>query len=264
MNHLPIGIFDSGIGGLTVAHAIIDTLPQESLLYFGDTARIPYGTKSAEAIRQFSEEITHHLLRQGCKAIVVACNTASAAALDHLRRKWPEAPFVGMEPAVKPGAKATQTGVVGVLATAGTFRSQRYASLMRRYASGVTLLQDPCIGLVEQIEAGKFQSPETEALLRRIVQPMLDQGADTFVLGCTHYPFISPLLQRIIGESRTIINPAPAVARQLSRVLQQKGLLSSTPSPSYHFQISGPRQQFDFLATGLLGFPVRVEAGTEL
>ena len=204
MPNLPIGIFDSGIGGLSVARAIIDLLPSEPFLYFGDTARIPYGTKPADTIRQYSLDITRYLIESGAKAIVVACNTASAAALGTLRAAWPDIPIVGMEPAVKPGANATQTGVVGVLATAGTFKSQRYADLMQRYASGITLLEDPCIGLVEQIEAGELNTSATRQLLETILLPMIRQQADTFVLGCTHYPLVRASIERMAerGEAQ--------------------------------------------------------------
>ncbi|MEQ8702576.1 MAG: glutamate racemase [Phaeodactylibacter sp.] len=254
-----IGIFDSGIGGLSVARAIIELLPSESLLYFGDTARVPYGTKSAETIRQYSLDISRFLIESGCKAIVVACNTASAAALGTLRETWPDTPIVGMEPAVKPGANATRTGVVGVLATAGTFQSQRYSTLMQRYASDVTLLENPCIGLVEQIEAGELDTATTRRLLEDILQPMLQQQADTFVLGCTHYPFVAPLIQEIIGSGRTLINPAPAVARQLSRVLQVHHLLAPPEAiPNHQLFFSGDYSGTEALAKYMLGgaFPI--------
>lgn len=261
MNRQPIGIFDSGIGGLTVARAIIDLLPKESFLYYGDTARNPYGDKSPEAVRQFSEDISRFLIRSGCKAIVLACNTATAHALSYLRGRWPELPFVGMEPAVKPGARATKTGVVGVMATAGTFSSQRYASLMKRYASHVTVIEDPCLGLVEQIESGALQSAATQSLLRSILQPMLEQGADTIVLGCTHYPFAIPLIQKIIGPEVSLLNPAPAVARQLERVLKENGIAADAAAvPSYQFCISGPAAQFPELAEQMLGMPVLVKS----
>jgi glutamate racemase len=265
MNRQPIGIFDSGIGGLTVARAIVDHLPSESLLYFGDTARVPYGTQSAATIRQYSEAISRYLVGQGCKVIVVACNTASAAALTHLRKLWPAIPFIGMEPAVKPGAQATQTGVVGVLATEGTFSSSRYAQLMERYASTVTVIEDPCLGLVEHIEKGDLDTPATQALLQTILEPMLTKGADTIVLGCTHYPFVEPLIRQIAGPAVSIINPAPAVARQLQHVLEQHNLqrVSALP-PSYQFQVSGPGGQFEELATLMMGFPVRVSFHTEV
>ena len=235
-----IGVFDSGIGGLTVANAIYDRLPRESILYYADTAHLPYGRKSLADIRQYSFEITEYLLNRECKAIVVACNTASAAALPFLRERFPDTIIVGMEPAVKPAAESTHSGVVGVLATAGTFKSDRYAMLMERYATDIRVMQNPCIGLVELIEAGDTDTPRTETLLRDILHPMLRAGADTFVLGCTHYPFVRPLIDRLVPDTAVIIDPAPAVARQLERRLQAAGLVrQSAASPRYHFHASG-------------------------
>ncbi|PHN04245.1 glutamate racemase [Flavilitoribacter nigricans] len=237
-----IGVFDSGIGGLTVANAILERLPQESILYFADTAHIPYGQKSLSSIRQYSLDITEQLLQLQCKAIVVACNTASGAALSYLRDCFPDVIIVGMEPAVKPAAEATHSGVVGILATAGTFKSERYAQLMERYTAGIRVLQNPCVGLVELIEAGETESPATEALLRSILDPMLESGADTFVLGCTHYPFVRPLISRLLPETAVIIDPAPAVARQLDRRLSDAGLKNqSLDPPEYRFHASGPQ-----------------------
>lgn len=209
-----IGIFDSGVGGLSVFRHIQQLLPEVDLIYLADQAHLPYGLRPAGQIEQFSEAITRFLLSQGAELIVVACNRATAAALNHLRATFPNVPFVGTEPAVKPAAQHTKSGKVGVLATIGTFESQRYASLMARFAANVVMLENPCLGLVELVEAGQLDSPETEALLRRCVDPMLAAGVDTIVLGCTHYPFIIPLLARIAGRDITIIDPAPAVARQ--------------------------------------------------
>lgn len=261
LNSQPVGLFDSGIGGLTAAYAIIRQLPHEQIVYFGDTAHLPYGPQPAEAIRAYSAGITQFLLQQGCKAIVVACNTATAAALNYLRERWPDVPFIGMEPAVKPGARATHSGKVGVLATAGTFKSQRYASLMHRYAKEVELLENPCAGLVERIENGHLNSPETEAFLRKILEPMLAAGADTFVLGCTHYPFVQPLIEKIAGPGATVIDPAPAIARQLQRVLEEKDLLSPELHGPHRFYVSGEKGNFERLASMLLGYEVKVEAG---
>jgi glutamate racemase len=259
-NRQPIGIFDSGIGGLTAAYAIIQQLPREQIVYFGDTARLPYGPQPAEIVRRYSTEITAFLLRQGCKAIVVACNTATAAALHHLREQWPDVPFIGMEPAVKPGARATRSGKVGVLATDGTFKSQRYASLMHRYAKDVELLENPCTGLVPRIERGLLSGPDTEAFLRGILEPMLHAGADTFVLGCTHYPFVQPLIEKIVGPAATVINPAPAIARQLQRVLEERQLLSPELPGAHRFYVSGEKGNFEVLASELLGMEMRVES----
>jgi glutamate racemase len=220
----PIGIFDSGIGGLTVTATIRQALPAERLLYFGDGAHVPYGPRSLAEVRGFSFGITEALLAQGAKVIVIACNTASAAALRPLREAYPDVPFVGMEPAVKPAVEHTRTGVVGVIATVATFQSELYATIVERFSHGVEVLHQPCPGLVKQIEAGEFDTPTTEALLRGWLQPMLDQNIDALVLGCTHYPIVRPLIERIVGPDVRVIDPAPAIARQLQRVLHRDGI----------------------------------------
>ncbi|MEW5987980.1 MAG: glutamate racemase [Chloroflexota bacterium] len=227
----PLGILDSGVGGLSVLRHVRAELPHENLLYYADQAHVPYGPRPAAEIRAFTETITHFLLEQGAKLIIVACNVASAAALTHLRATFPETPFVGMEPAVKPGAAVTRSGKVGVLATLGTLSSQRYQDLMARYAQGVQVMADPCPGLVELIEAGRVDTPETERLLRSRLEPMLAAGVDTLILGCTHYPFVIPLIQRVAGPGVTIIDPAPAVARQTRRVLAEGDLWTTSAAP---------------------------------
>ena len=224
INRAPIAIFDSGVGGLSVMRAIRQDYPPEDLLYLADQAHVPYGPRPLEEVRSFSEDITRYLLGEGAKMIIVACNTASAAALKYLRQKFPEVPFVGMEPAVKPAAARTQTGVVGVLATPATFQGALYASVIERFANGVTVLQDTCPGLVGQIEAGQLEDPETRAILEEALYPMLDQGIDTVVLGCTHYPFVIPIIQDILGPDVRVIDPAPAIARQVGRLLAQRKL----------------------------------------
>jgi glutamate racemase len=220
----PIGIFDSGVGGISVMRAIREAWPGEDIIYVADQAHVPYGPRSLEEVRAFSEAITGYLLEQGCKLIVVACNTASAAALYYLRRAFPGIPFVGMEPAVKPAAEHTQTGVVGVLATMATFQGALYASVIERFANHVTVLQDTCPGLVGKIEAGHLDTPETDIILKSALGPMLAQGIDTVVLGCTHYPFVIPSIQKIVGPHVRVIDPAPAIARQVGRVLESHNL----------------------------------------
>ena len=222
----PIGIFDSGVGGLSVLNAIWQALPHENLIYIGDQAHIPYGSRPKVEIRKYSIEITHFLLMQGAKLIVVACNTASAAALHALRRYFQEVPFVGMEPAIKPAAEMTQTGKVGVLATPTTFSGDLYASVVERFAKHVQIYTSTCPGLVEQIENGELESPKTSLILEDALLPMLDEGIDTIVMGCTHYPFVIPLIQAITGPSVRIIDPAPAVARQTLRLLKRNNLLN--------------------------------------
>ncbi len=221
---VPIGVFDSGVGGLSVLRAIRQQMPQQPVIYLADQAHVPYGQRSLLEVRAFSEEITRFLLSQAAWLVVVACNAASAAALHHLRRVFPQVPFVGMEPAVKPAAELTCTGVVGVLATPATFQGELYASVVERFGQGVRLLQDTCPGLVQQIEAGQLDTPPTRAILERALLPMLAKKIDTIVLGCTHYPFVIPLIQEIAGPGVRVIDPAPAVARQAGRLLQAAGL----------------------------------------
>ncbi len=219
----PIGVFDSGVGGLSVLRAIRAQMPEEAVLYFGDQVHVPYGPRSMEQIQNFSEGITKFLLGHDSKLIVVACNTASAAALTFLRERFPSVSFVGMEPAVKPAAETTKTSRVGVLATPATFQGALYASVVERFAAGVELFQHTCPGLVSQIEKGELDSVETRAILEDALHPMLEKNIDTVVLGCTHYPFVIPLIQHIVGEKVRVIDPAPAVAKQAKRLLEAAG-----------------------------------------
>jgi len=229
----PIGVFDSGIGGISVLHAIREQMPAEPVIYFGDQVHVPYGSRSMEQIQNFSEAITRFLLGQGAKIIVVACNTASAAALKYLRGRFSDIPFVGMEPAVKPAAEYTQTGKVGVLATPATFQGALYSSVVERFANGVELLQDTCPGLVQQIEQGNLDGEKTRRILEEALLPMLEKNIDTVVLGCTHYPFVIPLIQHIVGAAKRVrvIDPAPAVAQQARRVLEARDMRSESKSP---------------------------------
>lgn len=225
MKSSPIGIFDSGIGGVTVLRAIRELLPGEDLIYFGDSANLPYGEKSLDEIRRLSEAVTDFLMKEKCKLIVIACNTASAAALKHLRTIHPGVNFIGMEPAVKPAVEQTQSGVVGVLATTATFQGELFASVVERFAQDVVVLRQPCPGLVQQIEAGKLETSDTEKMLRQWLEPMIKKNIDTLVLACTHYPFVMPMLRKILGEKVLLIDPAPAVAKYVKRVLEEKDLL---------------------------------------
>jgi glutamate racemase len=260
----PIGIFDSGVGGLSVLRVLRQQFPAEALLYLADQAHVPYGPRSLEDIRRFSEAITRFLLAQGAKLIVVACNTASAAALRHLRSVFPETPFVGMEPAVKPAAEGTHSGVVGVLATPATFQGALYASVIERFANGVQVLQDTCPGLVPQIEKGMVTSEETRRILEKALDPMLQAGVDTIVLGCTHYPFVIPLIEEITGPEVRVIDPAPAVVRQVGRLLQERqlsarrmpGEIESAPA---RFLTSGDPTLLQNLLPALLGSENPVE-----
>lgn len=261
----PIGIFDSGVGGLSVLRAIRQQLPEENLIYFADQAHVPYGSRSLAEVRRFAHGIAQFLLDQGAKLIVVACNTASAAALHELRQTYPHIPFVGMEPAVKPAAEQTQSGVVGVLATPATFQGALYASVIERFAQHVTVLQDTCPGLVAQIENGLLEDKHTYHILEKALQPMLQQGADTIVLGCTHYPFVIPVIQKIVGAGVRVIDPAPAVARQARRVLAGSGLLrftggSSSEKGELEFYTSGEPRALQNLLQQLLEIETQVSA----
>lgn len=218
----PIGLFDSGVGGLTVWREVVRQLPGWDTLYLADNAHCPYGPRPVDEIQALSQEITHFLLARGARCIVVACNTASAAALRQLRARFPGVPFVGMVPAVKPAAALTRSGTVGVLATPTTLDGQLFSEVVERFAAGVRVLNQQCPGLVERIEGGDLDGPETEALVRRCLQPLLDEGADVIALGCTHYPFLASLIQRLVGPEVRLLDPSEAVARQVCRVLDEQ------------------------------------------
>lgn len=256
----PIGVFDSGVGGLSVLRAMRALMPNEDVIFFGDQGHVPYGPRPLEEVRAFSVAITRWLLDEGAKLIVVACNTASAAALKYLRETFPDVKFVGMEPAVKPAAETTRTGRVGVLATPATFQGALYASVVERFANGVTLLQDTCPGLVQEIEKGNLDGEETRRILESALGPMLENNIDTVVLGCTHYPFVIPLIERICGDSVRVIDPAPAAARQAERLLEAGG----TRNPSarrgrVQFYTSGDAAAVESLLPKLLGESGKVE-----
>lgn len=250
----PIGIFDSGVGGLSVLGAIRDLLPAEHILYVADQAHIPYGPRQKSDIRDFAYGITEFLLAQGAKLIVVACNTASAAALYDLRARFSGVPFVGMEPAVKPAATLTQTGRVGVLATPTTFTGDLYATLVDRFAQGITIFQNTCPGLVEQIEIGELDTPATREILEVALIPMLNENVDTIVLGCTHYPFVIPLIESITGSGVRTIDPAPAIARQTRRMLDERGWLNPEEAQGeLQFFTSGHPSNLENMLPRLLG-----------
>ncbi|MBN1873810.1 MAG: glutamate racemase [Anaerolineae bacterium] len=255
-----IGVFDSGVGGLSVWREITRELPNEDTLYVADQAHLPYGPRPLAEVRQFTEDITHFLLTQGAKLIVVACNTASGAALHYLRETFPEVPFVGMEPALKPAAEHTQTGIIGVIATPGTFQGDLFQQLAVRFANNVKIHIQPCPGLVTAVETGALDTLETRALLRQYLLPMLEANIDHLVLGCTHYPFLSQTIQEIIGPNITLIDPAPAVARQVRRVLaHHKLLVSSTRKPQHRFYTSGNPEQLATAARALVELNVTVK-----
>jgi glutamate racemase len=213
-----IGVFDSGLGGLTVVREIRRRLPPNSLLYIGDSLHVPYGSRSQDEIRALSLGMARWLLARGCHGLVIACNTATAAAADYLRERLP-VPVVGMEPAVKPAAAVTRTGTVGVLATVGMLSSARYAALLERYGGTIEFLTQPCPGLPEAVERGELDTPETRRLIEGYVAPLLAQGADTLVLGCTHYPVLRSVIAEIAGPNVNLIDTGEAVARRVAEVM---------------------------------------------
>jgi glutamate racemase len=222
----PIGIFDSGVGGLSIYREVRQLLPAETILYMADQDHVPYGNRTLEEVQHFSEGITRFLLDNHVKLIVIACNAASASALRYLREQFKNTPFVGMEPAVKPAVQKTQSHRVGVLATHATFQGALYASVVERFAQDVKVYESTCPGLVAQIEKGDLSSRVTRQILETAIHPMLKEGVDTIVLGCTHYPFVIPLIKEIAGPGVVVIDPAPAIARQTQRVLEDNHLLN--------------------------------------
>lgn len=242
MSAAPIGIFDSGLGGLTVWREVVKLLPLQSVVYFSDNAYCPYGSRPAEELVERAKKISRFLIDEGCRVIVVACNTATAAAIDVLRRSF-STPFVGIEPAVKPAALHSKTGVVGILATRGTFQGRLYQETSQRFASHVRVIEYVGDGLVELVEQGQFNSPQTVQLLRKYIEPMIEAGADHLVLGCTHYPFLIPAIEKICRGRLVIVDPALAVAHHLATLMEEfstnESLETSTPSPLYRFYATG-------------------------
>ncbi|MBF8778045.1 glutamate racemase [Pseudomonas fulva] len=244
----PVGVMDSGVGGLSVLAEIRQRLPNETLHYLADCGHVPYGEKSPDYIRERCRHIAAFFHQQGAKAMVLACNTATVAAVADLREHYPHWLIVGMEPAVKPAAAATRSGIVGVLATTGTLQSAKFAALLDRFASNVQVITQPCPGLVELIETGDLNSPVLRTLLGRYVEPLLAAGCDTLILGCTHYPFLKPLLAETVPSHVAVIDTGAAVARQLERLLAGADLLAPGPArPTRFWSSADPRALMDIL-----------------
>ena len=233
-----IGVFDSGVGGLSVLRAVRALLPGEALLYVADSAYAPYGDLSPERIRDRAERITRHLVELGAKAIVVACNTATAIAVEHLRAHF-TLPIIAIEPALKPAVSRTRSGTVGVLATAATLASPRYADLLARYGDRAKVMAQACPGLVERVERGEWDDAQTLRLVRQYVEPLVAAGADQLVLGCTHYPFLRPLIEAVAGPAVEVLETGPAVAAELRRQLAMAGRLAGGETASVRFITSG-------------------------
>ncbi|WP_225869881.1 glutamate racemase [Glaciimonas sp. PCH181] len=235
--HAPIGIFDSGVGGLSVLRHIREAMPNENLLYFADSAHAPYGDKTEQAILDRTLAIADFLLQKNAKALVVACNTATAAAIKAVRNAYPALVVVGIEPGLKPAAQHTRTKMIGVLATSGTLSSLRFKQLSQQITTTteVHFVLQACVGLADQIEKGELNTPATEALIQRYLTPLLEQNVDTLVLGCTHYPFVRPLIEdivrRLTSNPITIIDTGDAVTKQLVRVLIEHQLRETNTPP---------------------------------
>ena len=240
-----IGIFDSGLGGLSVLKEIHKQLPNIPLHYVADQVHVPYGKRDLDEIRGYALEISRFLINAGARMIVVACNTASAAALKTLRKEFTTIPIIGMEPAVKPAAMNTKSGIVGILATPATFEAEVFQSLVDRFANHIKVLTNTATGLVEAVEAGNFNSPETRKIIEKGIIPMLEQGADTIVLGCTHFPLVLPLIRDVAGERVRIIEPATAIAKRTAYLIENKKIkYSSTRTPKIIFSTTGEIEKF--------------------
>lgn len=234
-----IGVFDSGSGGLSVLREMRRRLPEERYVYFADNANCPYGDKSAEFVRERAFAITDFLIGEGAEAIVVACNTATGAAISSLREHY-SLPFIGMEPAIKPAAALTRSGVVGVLATQGTLAASNYLNTKNRFGKDVRIVEHVGAGFVKLVESLDLESENAERIVSESVRPLLDAGADVIVLGCTHYPFLRSLVSRVAGPDVAIVDPAPAVARRLCEVLADKGIPVRDKTPGVELHSSGP------------------------
>lgn len=264
MNHLrkdaPIGVFDSGVGGLTVAREIMRQIPNEKIVYFGDTARVPYGSKSQETVTRYSKQIVRFLQTHEVKTIVVACNTASAYALDALEKEI-DIPIIGV---VKPGAKVasevTKNGKIGVIATEATIGSQIYSKYIKEINKDVTIYGKACPLFVPLVEEGLLKDPVTDEIARRYLAELIDIDIDTLILGCTHYPLIRSTLGRIIGEKVTLVNPAYETAIELKRLLIEKDLLNEEPPKlgenQYQFYVSDGAEKFKSFANSIIKYGI--------
>jgi glutamate racemase len=258
MSERPIGIFDSGVGGLSVAREIRRALPAEDIVYVADAAHCPYGDRPAAEVRERALAIGRHLEASGAKLLVVACNTATGAALEQLREAV-RVPAVGLEPAVKTAAARTRSGRIGVMATAGTVASERFKRLVREHAAGLTVVAQPCPGLVELIEAGELAGPRLHALLQRLTEPLRAAAVDAVVLGCTHYPFVRDAIAEVLGEAVELIDSAPAIARRTESLLEGAGGRRRDGRGSLRLLTTGDPAALAAMAARLIDAPFTVE-----
>lgn len=277
MENRPIGIFDSGVGGLSILLAVQKLLPKENFIYLADQKNCPYGEKTKAEIRELSFKNTKFLLRKQCKIIVIACNTATAAAIDWLRKCFPKIPFIGVEPGVKPAGKLSKTGHIVILSTPMTQKSERLCSLIKKFSKGKKVYPAPqkamtvnrwcgvynsgCPGLADLIEEGEVKGERVSRLLKESLKSALkDSLVDVLVLGCTHYFFVKELILKLFPQKISLINPAEAVAKQVRRVLKEKNLLADFKKQKDQFLTSGEVTAFNQVASKLAGFKVESEA----
>jgi glutamate racemase len=250
-----IGLLDSGVGGLSVLRAVREVLPDVPIRYVGDQGHLPYGQRPREEVRAFARGIAHFLIEQGCTMLVIPCHTANAAALHTLREQLPQIPIVGMEPAVKPAAEHTQTGIIGVIMTAATYHSELYASVVDRFAQHVRVEARACPEMVMLVERGDLDSPEARRIVSEYLLPLKEKGIDQLVLGCTHFPFLDAVMKAVLGDSVTLVDPAPAVARQTARIWNERAEKSekSEAVPPEVYYTSGDPVRFAEQITQLIG-----------
>jgi glutamate racemase len=236
----PIALFDSGLGGLSILREVHRQFPNENLLYFADQAHVPYGPRPLLEIRAFAEAITRFLLDQRARAIIVACNAASAASLHHLRAIFPGVSFVGMEPAVKPAAESTRNGIIGVITTQATYQGELFASVIGRFAQGVEVVTQVCPEFVTLVEEGQLDTPHVHRVVEGYLRPLMEAGIDQLVLGCTHFPFLVPVLADVVGPGVSIVDPSPAVARQVGRLIANHRNAPEAIGQATHFTSGDP------------------------
>lgn len=255
----PLGVFDSGLGGLSIVRELSRQLPRERIVYFADNQHMPYGPRPLAEVRNFCVAIAGKLIEIPVKLIVVACNTASAASLRHLRLAFPDMPFVGMEPAVKPAAAGTVSGKVGVLATQATFHGELFESVVERFAANVEIIRQPCPGLAEFIERHPPDHPALKPMLERFIHPLLAKGVDRLVLACTHYPLVKDAIVETAGNGVTVIDPSPAIARRARQLLEERNMLAAEGDGGMAFYASGDADAFSASASQILARDIRAE-----
>ena len=255
----PIGIFDSGVGGLCVLKEITKQLPLESILYFADSGNCPYGSKTQAEAFDLARKNVEFLLERKCKLIVIACNTVTAVAIDHFRADY-RVPFIGMEPALKPASLQTRSKKIGILATENTFNGRLFKQTFEKHAHGIEVFIQPGYGLVELVEQGEHNSEKARHLLEAYLVPMMEKGADTLVLGCTHYPFLKEMIKKVTKNRLAIIDPSDAVAAQTKRILMEFDLISTaSQGPEFHFYTTGSRSFTEKFISSVLDSPYTIE-----